>query len=1818
MLKLKNYQLFQPIYEGFKTVIYQAKRHSDHTSVIIKTLRSEYPTLEEIARIRHEYNILKTLKKIEGIIKPIELTTEDNSLVLVLEYFECQSLKKFINAENLELEQFLKIAIQIADILGQLHQNQVIHKDIKPSNIIINSQTRQVKIIDFSIATRLERETQSPINPNCIEGTLAYMSPEQTGRMNRTIDYRTDFYSLGVTFYEMLTHQLPFDAVDPMELIHCHIAKKPIPLHQRNSELPITIANIVTKLLAKNAEDRYQSALGLKSDLEDCLTQLQTTGTIKDFIPGRVDKTGQFLIPQKLYGREVEVKTLLQAFERVSLGKSEMMLVSGYSGIGKTCVIQEIHKPIVQQRGYFIRGKFDQFKRDIPYAAITQAFQELIRQLLTQNYDKIAVWKEKLLVALGENGQIIIDVIPEVELIIGKQPEVSQLGPPETQNLFNRIFQQFIYVFARPSHPLVLFLDDLQWSDLASLNLIKQLMTDSDSHYLLMIGAYRDNEVSPVHPTIQTLEKIEKAGCTINNIVLQHLNISHVSELVGDTLSEVAISDNRISKLAELLYNKTQGNPFFLTQLFKTLASENFLIFNFALNQWQWSIDKIQSLGITDLKVVELVAMNIRKLPENTQQILKLAACIGNQFNLDTLSIVNEKSSTDTTEYLWPALQAGLVLPLSNDYKIALLFQSQDKSELLFDKSRVAYKFLHDRVQQAAYSLISESDKKATHLKIGHLLWKNTPRENLEDNIFDIVNQVNIGREFIITPHEKEELAALNLIAGRKAKTATAYEIASKCLNVALDLLPESCWQNHYELTRDIYREALEAEYLNVNFEQAQNLSKIILSQSKNLLEKVQVNELKIPFYLQQNQPHLSLELSLQTLQMLGVFLPLQPKKINILLEFIYTKSIIAKQPISSLATLFLMTDSYKLAAMRILMNAVPAAFMENPGLFPLIVFKMVSLSIKYGNSPLSGYAYACYALLMCGPLGDINTGYMFGQLALSLLEIKKVKIRAKILFFINIFVRPWKEPIKDTLPGLIEGFQSGISTGDIEYACYIAAGYCQYVLWSGKHLQSVYTTQYKYICYLGKNKQAVNLEVSQIWNQFVCNLMGGNEIPYSLKGRSFDETARLSILKSTNNKTLIANVYLSKLLLLYLFKDYWGSVKVAKLAEECQESITGQVNIAQYNFYYSLALLAHYPATIKTEQKRYLKKVASHQKQMKTWAHHAPMNFQHKYDLVEAEKALVLGQNEIAITYYERAIKGAKEQGFIQEEALANERAAEFYLALGREKVAKTYMTEAYYCYIRWGAVAKVRDLEETYFHLSSRTQQPEPMNLDPTSTTTSNRTTTSTSDHSTSLDLGTIMKAAQALSGEIILSELLGKLMTILIENAGATRGLLLTKPTFPSNQSEDEWVISATGIVESNDLTVLTNSQQSEKKISVVPLENALPVSILNYVTRSKQTVVLNDARHEGIFKEDPYIQRNQPKSVLCTPLLNQGQITGIIYLENNLTTVAFTTDRLTVLQMLSGQAAIAITNAKLYAEVNQLNQNLEQANQQLAAYSETLEQKVEERTTELKTAQKQIVASEKLASLGALTAGIAHEIRNPLNFVTSLATLSEDLTSEIAEQVDRQSQNLDSQFLELINENLTYLKRNVSEINEQGQRANSIIQNMLLHARSEGSSRQKTDINALIAQSLKLAYHSIRAKDKTFNLTIKTDYDQSLEELDVIFSDLSRAFINIIDNACYASYIKQFKMTVDFNPTVSLTTKNLGPAIEIRIRDNGIGIPQENQPKIFLPFFTTKPPGQGTGLGLSITHDIIVGQHRGYLEVQTSPGDYTEFIITLPKI
>src|ERR687885_181927 len=1036
MITIPGYRIDRELYTNSHAAIYRGMQLEEQKPVILKTLTLPYPTPAQIAQLLHESEILKSLN-LPGTFKLYKIEKYNHFPVLVLEDFGGISLKDFLSNNQLELQQFLQIGIKLAETLGQLHEHHIIHKDIKPSNIIVNIETGDIKIADFAIASLLPGENQALSHPNLLEGTLAYISPEQTGRMNRSIDYRTDFYSLGITFYEMLCGEVPFKATDAMELVHCHIAKQPVPLWEiiwakeqkrsvkitrdnprfkiQNSEIIKAICDIVMKLLAKTAEDRYQSGYGLKADLEQCLNQLQQTGNISNFIPGERDNSGQFLIPQKLYGREAQVATLMDAFERVSTGTAEFMLVSGYSGIGKSCLVYEIHKPIVGARGYFIAGKFDQFKRNIPYGALIQAFEGLIRQILTESSEKINLWKHKILNDLGQNTRVIIDVIPELELIVGEQPEVSKLGPSESQNRFNLAFKQFIHVFTQKAHPLVLFLDDLQWADSASLKLVHVLLTDRDSQYLLVIGAYRDNEVSPTHPLIQTLDSIYSSGSIINNIVLQPLTLSTVNQLVADTLGDnnsspvpsiagfseqygeiegeslLAKNDNnekeKCKLLAELVFNKTQGNPFFITQLLTSLYAEKLLKFDFSIGRWEWDMGQIQSVPIADYNVVELLARNIQKLPPDTQKVLKLAACIGNRFNLDVLTIVSEKSLSKTASALWDGLQAGLILPIGESaYKIPLLCTGNQSliignsqgtpSEINTDK--VSYKFLHDRVQQAAYSLIPSEKQKTTHLKIGQLLLHNTDRDTLEENVFDIVNQLNIGVEFITEQEEKYKLAQLNLIAARKAKAASAYEAAVMQLRVGLKLLAENSWQSNYDLTLALYVEAVEAEYLTTNYERSAALAEVVLQQANSLLERVKVYELQIQYYMAQNQMLKAIDTGLQVLDMLGVSLSNDEGDGGFLVEL---------PDIADLDNIPEMTDPYKIAALSILTSLISPVMTANPAIMLPLAVTLVKICMEHGYSSTAAFAYAFYSVILCSAIGDIDAGYQSGNLALKLLN---------------------------------------------------------------------------------------------------------------------------------------------------------------------------------------------------------------------------------------------------------------------------------------------------------------------------------------------------------------------------------------------------------------------------------------------------------------------------------------------------------------------------------------------------------------------------------------------------------------------------------------------------------------------------------------------------------------------------------------------------------------------------------------------------------------------------------------------------------------
>ncbi len=1723
MLTISGYQITEQLHESANSYIYRARRLSDHQAVVLKILKQDYPPPEKIAWFKREYETTHNLNDIKGVVDIYGLESDQNRFFIVLEDFGATSVDRLKLAGQMPLTDFLTLAISVTDILGQLHQRYLIHKDINPSNIILNSTTKQLKLIDFGISTVLSRENATFSNPNLLEGTLAYLSPEQTGRMNRAIDYRTDFYSLGVTFYELLTGQLPFPMPDALEVVHCHIARQPVPPHTIKPDIPQPISDVVMKLMAKNAEDRYQSTYGLQADLEESLRQWRTAGQLEPFPLGRADVSDRFEIPQKLYGRETEIAALMAGAERVSQGTRELMLVAGYSGIGKSALVQEIYKPLTRQHGYFIAGKFDQFQRDIPYASLIQAFQSLMRQLLTESEAAIATWRNKLVKALGSNGQVIIEVIPEVERIIGPQQAIPTLGPTEAQNRFNLVFKNFINVFTQPEHPLVMFLDDLQWADGASLKLIQLLMTAPESHYLFLMGAYRDNEVSPGHPLMLTLEDLKKANATVNQITLSPLTLAHLTQLLTDIFH---CQPEVVKPLAELVHTKTAGNPFFVNEFLKSLYAEALVTFDYQQRGWQWDLATIQAQQITD-NVVALMAEKIQKLPSATQAVLKLAACMGHQFELERLAMVSEQSPQDTATELWAAIAEGFVLPQSDAYKLMEL-----EVEGLSEQVAASYKFAHDRIQQAVYSLIAEADKPAVHWRVGQLLLQNTPSKELDQKLFEVVNQLNQGQTLIEQPTERENLAHLNLRAGKKAKASTAYQPAFNYLQAGLALLGENHWQQQYDLSLELSLEAAEAAYLSGDFEELERLTTLVLQQAKTLLEQVNAYELKIQSHASQFQMQAAIDIALAVLEKLGLSLSNIPTDVSILVEQLEKTLTDNNKKIEDLIDLPVMIEPSQLATNRILIAVLNPAFIINPALCFAAIFSMINLSIKYGNPPRAATVCSGCAELYWG-IGDIDSAYQWGQLSLKFLERFEAPDKATVLFGFNAFIRHWKEPLKNILDPLQESVSTGLETGNLEYASYAALNYCQNRLFSGTSLKSLEQEYVPYTDLIVNTNQDFSIHGVKAYRQIVLNLQGQSVDKCRLVGKDFNESELLPIFIEQSNQMLLFMVYFAKTLLPYFFKDYAQAIENARYGAHYEESAGGLQVTAQHNFYYSLALLAHYPEAEASEQTQYLTELEANQDKLKHRASHAQVNYQHKYDLIEAEKARVLGNVLEAMALYDKAIQGSREHPYPHEEALAYERAAEFYLALGREEFAQLYLKKAHYGYVQWGATAKVQDLEAEYPHLLSQ----------PISTSSNDRLSSTTITGTSSgevLDLATVMKASQAISGEMVLDKLLKNLMKTVIENAGAQKGFLILK------NAEGEWVIEAEGVVDSDDVT----TRQS------VPIDSEeLSAAIVNYVARTQESVVLNDAVNEGEFTADTYIIAQQPKSLLCTPLLNQGKLSGILYLENNLTTGAFTADRLDVLQLLSSQAAISIDNAKLYTEMAELNDELKEMDR---------------------------LKDDFLANT-------SHELRTPLNGIIGI-------TQSL----------LDGAGGPLTDEQIT----NLSMVVSSGKRLDTLVNYILdfskLRRQEIELQRKPVDFRQLTQLVMTLSQPLLSGKP----LELKNEV---AEDLPPVYGDenrLQQIMHNLVGNA--------IKFTAKGLVTVSAAVKEDRVEITVADTGIGIPEDKfDDIFKSFeqVDASTAREYG-GTGLGLSITKQLVE-LHGGTLSVASELGQGSQFTFTLPK-
>ncbi|MBF2063617.1 MAG: AAA family ATPase [Calothrix sp. C42_A2020_038] len=1808
-VSIPGYHINELVYDGSRTIVYRGVRENDNRPVVLKLLKNPYPSFSELVQFRNQYTIAKNLN-FPGIIQTYSLESFQNGYILVMEDFGGISLKDYFSNKHYlpSLEEFLHIAIYLCDIINNLYHHQIIHKDIKPSNILINPQTKQVKLIDFSIASLLPKETQEIKSPNVLEGTLAYISPEQTGRMNRGIDYRSDFYSLGVTFYELLTGELPFICEDVIEMVHCHIAKKPPKLSKSQKgegKIPEVISDIVTKLMAKNAEDRYQSALGIKYDLEKCLVQLQTTGNIETFVIAQRDISDRFIIPEKLYGRETEVEQLLAAFERVSQGSKELMLIAGFSGIGKTAVVNEVHKPIVKQRGYFIKGKFDQFNRNIPLSGFVQALVDLIEQLLTENGSQLYHWKQQILMAVGENGQVLIDVIPVLEQIIGMQPVSPELSGVAAQNRFNLLFQKFIQVFAQPEHPLVIFLDDLQWADLASLNLMQLLITEPEFGHLLMIGAYRDSEVCATHPLTLSVNSIIQIGIKVNRIILKSLTQTSLNQLIADTL-KCTIS---VAKpLTKLIFKKTQGNPFFSTQFLKVLHQENFIYFDYQARYWQCDIVRVQEAALTD-DVVDFMANQLKKLPESTQNILKLAACIGNQFDLNTLGIIAKKSLTEITTELWSALQEGLILAQSQIYKF---YVGEVVTNIEINDQIINYQFLHDRVQQAAYLLIPDEEKPATHLKIGQLLLESTSQTELEEKIFDVVNQFTLGIDLVTDRQQQTNLAELCLIAGRRAKKSTAYATAVEYYKTARNLLANHDWKEAYHLLLSVYTEAIESAYLNTDFEQMEELGEITLQHTQNILDKVPIYETKIQACVAQNQLRLGIDTALIILNELGIDLPANPTLEEVSKTLEDTHAILAETAPLELINLPLMTDNWAKASMRILSSMFGAAYNGCPLLLPLTICQQINLSWQYGNTELSAFAYASYGLIICAFTGAVERSYEFGQLGLALMEkLNAQQLRAKIEAVFNNCIRHWQDPLRMTLKPFLQGYEIGLEMGDLEWAVWCIFGYGFSSYCGGKELTELEQELASYERIIAQLKQTTALSYHQVYHQAVLNLLGCGENPDRLVGSSYNEEQMRPQHLQVNDRPAIYHLHINKLILSYLFGKYDQAVTEAAIAEQYLDGVPGLFVSSLLPFYDSLAQLASFHQVAGEESSAIRKRLLQHQEKLQQWANLAPENYLHKLYLVEAEYCRVLGKYYEAIELYDRAVAGAKENSYIQEEALANELAAKFYLEWGKEKVAASYMQEAYYCYAKWGARAKIIHLQANYSQLlATILQVPTAITHRETITPTLVGSLTTVSNQGLFLDLPTVMKAAQAISGEIELDQLVEILMQMAIVNVGASKGCLILR-------QDEQWLVVAEA------------DPQQTRRIDI-PLEayQEIPHSVVYSVMHRQEKTVWENLSDEIDFANDCYITNYQPKSVLCTSIQQQGQLIGILYLENNLTVGAFTTDRLQIIQLLTAQAAISLKNAQLY--------------RQLEEYSNTLEEKVCQRTQELRDktvqlestlqelqrTQTQLIQSEKMSSLGQLVAGIAHEINNPVSFIHGNISHIQEYIADIFQTIKFYqeayphltpvTQKLEKIDLEFIQEDLPKILKSMEVGSE---RIREIILSLRTFSRMDEAEFKTIDIHSGIDSTLMILQHRLKATSERPAIQILKDYGE-LPLISCYAGQLNQVFMHILNNAIDAieekiiheNSVEIFSNFQQIKIRTSVIDNNW---IEIAIADNGIGMTPEVQANMLNPFFTTKPVGKGTGMGISISYQIITEKHRGKFKCISKPKQGTEIIIQIPN-
>ncbi|MCC8969744.1 AAA family ATPase [Bradyrhizobium brasilense] len=1432
--------------------------------VLLVALAADHPSRASLDRFTHEYELKDELDR-AWAVRPLDLVRDAGGTMLVLEDEGGEPVDRLLGVP-MQMGRFLRLAIAISFALGRLHQRGLVHKDIKPANILLNDATGEVRLTGFGIASRFARERQSPHPPETIAGTLAYMAPEQTGRMNRSIDSRSDLYALGVTFYQMLTGALPFTATEPMEWVHCHLARWPVPPGERLKEIPRAVSAIVMKLLAKRAEDRYQTAGGLENDLRSCQREWVAQGRIDDLPLGERDTPDRLVIPEKLYGRQREIETLLAAFDRVvNGGAPELVLIYGYSGIGKSSVVNELQPVLVPPRGLFASGKFDQLKRDIPYATLAQALRSLMRPLLGKSDADLAPWRDALQEALASNAGLMVDLVPELKVLIGEPPPVVELPPQDAQRRFQMALRQLIGVFARPEHPLALFLDDLQWLDAATLDILEDLFSRSDLRNLLLIGAFRDNEVTAAHPLMRRLEAMRATG-RVQDIKLAPLTTTDLGNLIADTLRCDA---EHVEPLAALVHAKTDGNPFFVIQFLHVLADEGLLAFDHERGRWFWDVAGIHAKRYTD-NVVVLLAGKLTRLPLDTQDALRRLACLGNVTDVAILSLVLEMPEDQVHAALVDALHQQLI-----------------------DRVAGSYKFVHDRVQEAAYALNPETSRAEVHLTIGRRLVAQTSPEKRDEAIFEIVNQFNRAVPLITSQEEREQLAELNLAAGMRAKASAAYVSALTYFATGAALLTQDAWERRQELAFELELHPADCEVCTGALRAAEERLAALAARAVGTIQQCVVARQRVVLYTMLGQGERAVTVALDCLRHVGIDWSAHPSEAEARGEYERISSLLGDRTIEDLVDLPLMHDPEARATINLLESlTVPALYTDN-NLAALGICRAANLCLELGNSDAAAANYQSLGMIASARFGHHEKGYRFGKMACDLLERRRWNHFGGRTYFLFSTIVPWTRPIMVGIDPARRAFQMAIEHGEPAFAAYAC-----------RSLSSIFLA-------LGHPLDRVQLEIEQglefvrQFGSFLDRVSAPLALVRMLRGKtakfgSLDDgrfTERAFEERATSQPAqafLECYYWLRKLQARFFAGDYASAIdaadKVATWYATSPSLSLFMLEKEEYHFYAALARAAWCEPIGPDPYAKHREALGRHERELRTWATSCPQNFEDRAALVGAEIARIEGRPLEAMDLYERAIASARASGFVHNEALAHELAARFYAARGFQEIERLYLRNARDGYVRWGADGKVRQLNQ--FHPWLRQDQRAP---GPTGTIEA---------PVEYLDLKTMIEVSQALSGEMVLEKLIDRLLRAAIEHAGAERGLLIVP-------RGDVLQIQAEAFASGEHVTVHLGDSSDAAA--------SFPESLVRHATRTHERLILDDASSQNAFSADAYFVRSRARSNLCLPLISQDKLIGILYLENNLAPNVFTSDRVTLLEVLASQAAISLENSRLYQDL-----------------------------------------------------------------------------------------------------------------------------------------------------------------------------------------------------------------------------------------------------------------------------------------------------------